>query len=354
MSAAPNSRQLPVGVSVVIPVYRGAETLPTLVSELLASKESHPSPHGRDFRIEEVLLVWDHGPDDSERVIRELSESHSGWLRPVWLSRNFGQHAATVAGIGATGGEWVVTLDEDGQHNPAVIGEMLDAAYAERARLVYAAPANTPPHGALRNTASWFAKRVILPMLTSSDTPAFHSYRLIAGDVARAVAAYAGPNVYLDIALGWITTEVSTIKVQMRTEGREATNYKFRSLLSHFWKLVLSSGNRPLRAVSVFGGVCASMGLLYALWLVLSYLFGGSSALISGWTSVIVCVLVLGGVILGSLGIIAEYLGLAATMSMGRPAFVVLDDPVRRFGSNPSVIGSLPEDDGLLPRSPGA
>ncbi|NKX93593.1 glycosyltransferase [Sanguibacter hominis ATCC BAA-789] len=319
----------PVSVSVVIPVYRGAATLPPLIAELEGLRSAQVTPAGREFVIHEVLLVWDHGPDDSDRVIRALA-AEKPWVRPVWLSRNFGQHAATIAGMGASGGDWIVTMDEDGQHDPAAIALLIDAAYAERANLVYAAPGNSPPHGALRNAASWIAKRLVLPLLTSRDTPAFHSYRLIAGDVGRAVSAYAGPNVYLDIALGWVTTDVATISVNMRSEGREAANYRLRSLVSHFWRLVLSSGNRPLRLVSAFGSLCAVGGLLFAAWLVVARITGAPD--VAGWTSVIVCVLVIGGVTLGSLGIIAEYLGLAASMSMGRPNYVTLEDPAKRFG----------------------
>lgn len=322
------TRAQDASISVVIPVYRGEATIRTVVEELAALRETTLSPQGRPFHVEEVLLVWDHGPDRSDEAIRGLA-AELAWVRPVWLSRNFGQHAATVAGMGASGGEWIVTMDEDGQHDPSAIGTMLDAAHAERAQLVYAAPANKPPHGALRNAASWVAKHAILPLLTSRDTPAFHSFRLVAGDVGRAVSAYAGPDVYLDIALGWVTTDVTTIKVDMRTEGREAASYRFRALISHFWRLVLSSGNRPLRLVSFFGVLCAAAGLAYAAWLVIAHFTHGPD--VEGWTSVVVIVLVIGGVILGSLGIIAEYVGLAASMSMGRPSYVVLQDPARRF-----------------------
>ncbi|MBO1805544.1 glycosyltransferase [Leucobacter ruminantium] len=349
VNAAPGTTSQRVTVSVVIPVYRGEATIEQLVSELAAYRDGKITPAGRPFTLSEVRLVWDHGPDASDRVIRQLETQYPEWVRPVWLSRNFGQHAATVAGIGASGGNWVVTMDEDGQHDPAAIARMIDAAYAERASLVYGAPANKPPHGALRNAASWFAKRVVLPLLTSRDTPAFHSYRLIAGDAARAMAAYAGPDVYLDIALGWITTAVATIDVDMRREGREANNYRIRALLSHFWRLVLSSGNKPLRVVSIFGGLCAVAGLLFALWIVVSYLLGHDPGLVAGWASALVCTLVIGGVTLGSLGIIAEYLGLAATMSMGRPSFVVLEDPALRFGV-PKDVGAdhdSPKNSGL-------
>ncbi len=334
MSASPDDQAVPpssLRISVVVPVYRGAQTIAALVGELADFTEPTTSPSGLLYQVDEVILVWDHGPDRSDEVIRELAAKHP-WVRPVWLSRNYGQHAATIAGMAASGGDWVVTMDEDGQHDPEAIGTLLDAGYQERVRLVYAAPSHPPPHGWLRNLASQFAKTVVLRLLTGGDVETFHSYRLLSGDVARAVAAYAGPGVYLDVALSWVVTDVTTVPVEMRAEGRPATSYRFRALLSHFWRLVLSSGNRPLRMVSGFGAICATLGLLYAIWIVAARLSGTTE--VAGWTSMTVTLLIIGGVILVALGVIAEYVGLAATMSMGKPNYVVLDDQAARFGGS--------------------
>lgn len=322
-----------VEVSVVVPVYRGALTIPGLVEELAGHLSPRPTPDGLRYRVAEVVLVWDHGPDDSDAVLRRL-DAEFDWVRVVWLSRNFGQHPATVAGMAASGSRWVVTMDEDGQHDPAEIPRMIDAAHRDRAQLVYGAPSNAPGHGRLRNAASRFTKNVALPALSGRSFTAFHSYRLIAGDAARAVAAYAGPGVYLDIALGWVISDVTTIPVVSRVEGRAAQNYNIRALLSHFWRLVISSGNRPLRVVSFLGVLCAVGGLLYAVGLVIARLAGATE--VEGWTSTIVALLVIGGLILISLGVIAEYVGLAASMSMGKPGFVVLGDPERTFAKTGS------------------
>jgi glycosyltransferase involved in cell wall biosynthesis len=314
-------------ISVVIPVYRGAQTLPGLVEELSGLREV-VTPAGRTAQIAEVILVWDNGPDDSDVVIRELAAQHD-WVHPVWLSRNFGQHAATIAGMASSGSDWIVTMDEDGQHDPALIGSLLDSAYEARAHVVYARPSNPPPHGTVRNAASRFAKGVVARALTGGSVADFHSFRLVAGDVGRSVAAYAGPGVYLDVALSWVTTRVTWTSVPMRSEGRPESAYTWRSLVSHMWRLVLSSGNRPLRLVSGFGAFCAAVGVLYAAYLVVARLLGDTQ--VQGWTSAVVSELVLGGIILISLGVIAEYVGLAATMSMGKPGYVILDDPDRRF-----------------------
>lgn len=313
-----------IEVSIVIPVYRGAATLGDLMAEVDALTVPLSTPAGRQFRVSEAILVWDHGPDDSDVVMAALAEQYS-WVRPVWLSRNFGQHPATVAGISSSRGDWVVTMDEDGQHDPLDIGLLLDAAMRDEASLVYAAPTNKPPHSRFRNAASALTKGVVLRALSGRSAVPFHSFRLIRGEHARAVAAYCGPGVYLDVALSWVIGDVTDCPVRMRDEGRASTSYNPRRLASHFWRLVVSSGNRPLRLVSAIGVGTSAVGLLYALVLVVRRLMG--LTVVDGWTSAIVVTLIIGGMILLSLGVIAEYLGMAANMSMGKPLYVTTSAP---------------------------
>ena len=82
------------------------------------------------------MLVWDRGPGGSDDTIRELA-AHYPWVKPVWLSRNFGQHAATNSGMTSSGGDSIFTINEDGHHASAAISGMRDRAYAEREQLVY-------------------------------------------------------------------------------------------------------------------------------------------------------------------------------------------------------------------------
>lgn len=311
-------------VSVVIPVYQGARTLGDLMTQIAPLTEPTATADGHRFRVIEVLLVHDHGPDDSARVMRELAVEHE-WIRPVWLSRNYGQHPATLAGMASTHGEWIVTLDEDGQHDPSAIGSFIDVAVRDRAAIVYAKPLNPPPHGAFRNLLSKGAKWVFSTFLTGGAAGTFQSYRLILGEVGRSVAAYAGSGVYLDVALGWVAGEPSACPVTLRTEGDRPSGYNLRRLLSHFWRLVLSSGTRGLRIVSALGVLFATLGVLYAAYIALLAVMGQDTP--EGWTSLVVVILLTTGAILFSLGVIAEYIGVAVNMAMGKPPYLIVGDP---------------------------
>ena len=338
MSAEPLAQDSTHLISVVIPVYSGRATLPAVVAELATYTSEFRTEDGHLARVSELFLVHDHGPDGSDQTIRELVREFE-FVRPVWLSRNFGQHAATLAGMSSSGGDWVVTMDEDGQHDPAYLGALLDRAMAEQAAVVYARPTNKPPHGPLRNAASKGAKRLVEQLTGNRNANLYHSYRLVLGDVARGLAAYAGAGVYLDVALGWVAGGVTTCPMPMREEGDRPSGYRLRSLMSHFWRLVLTSGTRLLRVVSLIGAGFAALGVVAAVVLVLSRLFGG--ILVPGWTSVMVSVIVGTGAVLFSLGIVAEYLGVAVNMAMGKPLYLITTDRLRGpLGRTPQSAGS--------------
>ena len=322
------SREKSLTVSVVIPVYSGADTLPQLLGELAALTNTQTTPGGREFAITEVLLVWDRGPGRSDEIIRQLKVQYP-FVKPIWLSRNFGQHAATLAGMTSASGDWIVTMDEDGQQDPAFIGPMVDLAYEEHAQLIYADPTNDAPHGALRNAASKTAKWLFVKLLAGRSFAEFNSYRLILGEVGRSVAAYTGSGVYLDVALSWVVADVAKAPVISRAEGRPASNYSLKKLVSHFGRLVVSSGTRPLLFVSILGAVFVVIGALLTLWIIGSLIF--SNVPVSGWPSTMVAILIVGGATLLSLGIIAQYVGAATNMSLGKPLYVVVSDPLDTF-----------------------
>lgn len=315
-------------LSVVIPVFRGEETLDALMQELEPLTKEQQTPQGKLFRVSEVLLVWDRGPGRSDKTIRALAQRYP-WVRPVWLSRNFGQHAATIAGMTSSGGAWIVTMDEDGQHDPAFIPQLLDAAYSAGAQLVYGTPTNAPPHSAFRNAGSKFAKKLFAGSLADGDFAEFNSYRLVLGEIGRSVAAYTGAGVYLDVAFSWVVADVTTCPVVSRSEGRQAANYSYRRLFAHFGRLLVSSGTRPLMFVSWLGVLFVLVGAAASLWVLYRRIVG--ELVIAGWASTFIALTLIGGAMLLSLGIIAQYIGAATNMSLGKPLYVIVRDPADTF-----------------------
>jgi hypothetical protein len=227
--------------------------------------------------------------------------------------------------MASSNGDWIVTLDEDGQHDPADISLFLDRALELNAQLVYANPTNEAPHGFVRNSLSKAAKWVFATFLAGGAVQTFQSYRLIVGELGRSVAAYAGSGVYLDVALGWVVDRIAHVDVEMRDEGDRQSGYTMRRLLSHFWRLVLSSGTRGLRTVSWLGVLFGMLGVGVAVYLLIANSLNADTP--QGWTSTMVAVLLSTGAILFALGVIAEYVGVAVSMAMGKPPYLIVSDP---------------------------
>lgn len=319
-------------VSVVVPVYQGQDVLDALIDELGELVTSTGSEDS--WRLDEVVFVWDGAIDDSDLVLRRLEEEHH-WVRVVWLSRNYGQHAATIAGIASTSSDWVVTLDEDGLHDPASIDDLFGMAMTSGAGLVYGVPATGVPHGWHRNVTSRLAKLFIRAASGLEHASTITSFRLLDGPASRSLVAYAGHDVYLDVALSWALGDVASTPVAYRTERRPAASgYHFRSLLSHFRRLVVTSGTKPLRFISAVGITMTVVAFIALGVVLLISFFGGEEP--RGWTSAMATSLLLGGLILVALGVISEYLSVAISMASGRPLYMLRYTPPRRPGARPA------------------
>ncbi len=313
-------------VSLVIPVYRGARTLPTLMAEIEPLTVERRTPEGLRFVICEVLLVHDCGPDESDRTIEAQAETFA-FVRPVWLSRNYGQHAATLAGMASAVGDWVATIDEDGQQDPVDIATLLDHGVRGRLQLVYARPVNPPPHGAMRNAFSRTAKAITSRVLANDQIGRFNSFRLVDGEIARTLAAYCGNGVYLDVGLFWITGRIGHAPIRLRNEMDRPSGYSYFRLLGHFWNLVLTTGTRPLRLITLLG--MSSMALAVAIGLYAMYGHFTGRIPVQGWASLLIVVAFFSGSILMALGVIAEYLAVTMGIVMGKPLYVVSTRPTR-------------------------
>jgi undecaprenyl-phosphate 4-deoxy-4-formamido-L-arabinose transferase len=258
--------------------------------------------------------------------MKAIAERHP-FVTPLWLSRNYGQHPATLAGMASSTGEWVVTLDEDGQHDPTDIGAMIDLAEESGSQLIYARPTNPAPKSWWRNLGSFSVKALGRLLAGSREIEYFSSFRLMRGEIARSLAAYCGQGVYLDVALSWVVDKRSFQPVTFRVERGRESGYSLVRLVSHFWRFILTVGTRPLRIIAVLGTVSIFAALAisaYAVWGKFAH-----EVPIQGWTSLMIVVCFFSGLILFSLGVIAEYLAMTLTMAMGRPLYLIVSGPTR-------------------------
>ena len=313
-------------ISVVIPVYSGEHTLPHLMEEIAPLTMAQTTPDGNQFVIGEVLLVHDCGKNSSDKTIELLSAEYS-FVRPVWLTKNFGQHAATLAGMASAIGDWIVTIDEDGQQDISDFGRMLDIALRSSFQVVYAKPINAPSHGWLRNWSSRTAKRIAGKLLGNRVVSYFNSFRLIDGEIARILAAYCGNGIYLDVALLWIAERIGQCPVKLKAEMDRPSGYSYLKLFFHFYRLILATGTRPLKLITIMGLLSVVVAIGISSYAIYEKIHGNVP--IQGWTSLVIIIAFFSGCILISLGVLSEYLALTLSITMGKPLYVVSSKPTR-------------------------
>ncbi len=312
-------------VSTVTPVYRGASTVVELAEQLLAVKEQW-NRDGFPLELIEAIFVDDGSIDGSSEVLEKLAETYS-WIRVVTLSRNFGQHPATVAGILHSCGDWVITLDEDLQHEPRFVLDLLRQAAEQRLDVVYAKPRDKVHHSAFRDL-SYVFKRLLALVTDNPHVRIFNSFRAIRGSVAHAAAAVVLQDTYFDVALSWFTDRMGVVPLSLKDKRyieEGSSGYDFWKLLQHARRLLVSSQTKLLRLGSLVGIASLALSGFLALFILVGKLIDPSSIVVKGWLSTFLTVVFFGGVSSFLLGVLLEYLSTILLRSHGRPPFFVVD-----------------------------
>ena len=297
-------------ISVVIPVYKSANTLPDLYRRIVATLDAN----NIDF---EIIFVEDCGGDDSWKIIEEMALTDTR-IKGLQLSRNFGQHAATICGFTQSRGEWVVTMDDDLEQIPEHLPTLLDKA-DEGYDLVYGIYAERN-HKAWRNVSSSIARWLFNKAIPSLNYT-YTSYRVIRGDIARALSQFDSPFPFVDGYLSWLTGSCASVVVPHGIRHSGMSNYTVKKLVTHTINIFVTFSDLPLRMASWFGIGSFLFGIVWLLALLIMYMLGGIT--VSGFTSIMVAILIFGGIQLLVLGVFGEYLGRMNFKSSKKPLYLI-------------------------------
>jgi len=297
-------------ISVVVPVYNGSDTLPTLVDEL-----GKVLPGVADEF--ELVLVNDGSPDHSWQVISTLAQSYP-WVRGIDLMRNYGQHNATLCGVREARYEVIVIMDDDLQNPPCEIPKLLEKL-AEGHDVVYGV-ARRRQQAWWKTLASVVVKRAIayvMGLRTVRDIGAFKAFR---ADLRKAFEDFRSPDVLLDVLLSWGTSRFASVPVDEapRTVGK--SNYNLFKLIKVSLLVLTSYTTIPLRFASIVGFLFTLFGMGVLVYVLTIYFTAGS---IPGFPFLASTVIIFSGVQLFALGIIGEYLARVFERTGGKHTYVI-------------------------------
>jgi glycosyltransferase involved in cell wall biosynthesis len=297
-------------VSIVVPVYGGAAALTELQERVAAAMTKANMSY-------ELILVDDRGQQESWPIIVELSRRHDTVVG-VRLSRNFGQHAATICGIEKARGRWIVTMDDDLEHAPESIAELL-AQGDDHHPLVYGVfPRRT--HARYRNLSSELMRRTLKRAFPDLNED-YSSFRAIHYALAKRLPSFQLSKPYVDGMLSWLTSSVRTIEIAHGERRHGESTYTLRKLISHAVNIFVTFSHLPLRIASYAGATLALASFAYMLFVVFNYLTG--SVTNPGYTSLMSVILFACGIQLLILGVLGEYVGRLMGATYRKPVYLV-------------------------------
>ncbi len=299
-------------ISFVIPCYRSAKTIRNVVEEVSAAMEGL-----KQYRYE-IILVNDGSPDETFEVIRSICEKRKE-ICGVNLAKNFGQHAALMAGFRRVHGDIVVCLDDDGQTPADEVGKLLgkieegyDAVYARYEH---------KQHSLFRNFGSKVNEWMTRIMLGKPKELYISSYFAVKRFVVDEMARYENPYPYVIGLLLRTTNKVANVDVKHREREVGVSGYTLGKLLALWFNGFTAFSIKPLRIATALGAFVAGAGFLYGIYTVIKKFVNPD--VVIGFSSLMSAIVFIGGMIMLMLGIIGEYIGRIYISLNNSPQYVV-------------------------------
>jgi glycosyltransferase involved in cell wall biosynthesis len=284
-------------ISIVVPVYNGEHT----VLELHKRIDGYFKSNGNDF---EVIYVYDCGVDRSWEKLLEIKNSSPANVLLIKLSRNFGQHNALICGFEYCSGDFIVTLDEDLQHDPYDIDLLITKQIQGDYDVVYGYSSDIK-FGLFRRLTSACLKKLV-----SIGIPEIHNdysaFRLIKRSIGKSMVEMRNSYTFLDGYISWITNSVESCEVSHNFRFAGKSSYTLSKLIQHSINIFVTFSNLPVRILSRISIFLFIIVLFYAFYIIFRKIYFDD--LLLGFPTIIIGLGFGVSLIMMSLAIIGEYI----------------------------------------------
>jgi dolichol-phosphate mannosyltransferase len=298
-------------ISVVIPVYKAESCLDELYRRLLQALETI-SPNF------EIVLVEDCGGDSSWQVIERLA-AQDGRVKGIQFSRNFGQHYGITAGLDYCDGDWVVVMDCDLQDRPEEIPRLY--AKAQEGFDIVLARRGQRQDTLLKRFTSWLFYKLFSYLADIEYDGETGNFRIMSRKVVESFRKMREQLRFFGGLVQWMGFPTASIEVQHAERHQGQSSYTFAKLWKLATETIIAYSDKPLRLAVRFGFIMAFLAFCYGVYTLVLVTF--YSVPIMGWSSLIVSLYFIGGIIISILGILGIYLGKAFDESKKRPLYLI-------------------------------
>lgn len=316
-------------VSFIIPCYRSECTLPHVVAEII-KKMQEMTQYEYD-----IFLVNDCSPDNTLAVIRKLCGENER-VKGISFSRNFGQHAALMAGLRHADGDYVVCLDDDGQ-TPADEVDRLLEKLEEGYDAVYAQYEHKQ-HSVFRNIGSKVNELMTRMMLNKPADLYISSYFAVRRFVVEDMVRYENSYPYVIGLVLRATKNITNVVVRHREREEGTSGYTLKKLFGLWFNGFTAFSVKPLRIATAIGSCSAALGFLYGIYTIIKRLINPDVPM--GFSSLMSALVFFGGMIMVMLGLVGEYVGRIYISLNNSPQYVIrekmnVEIPVERVEEKP-------------------
>lgn len=302
-----------MSLSIIIPAYNESSNIKVIINELLnvLSRTNFSNKY-------EIIVVDDHSTDNTYHIVESFNDIRTKCIR---LSRRGGSHIALRAGISNAKGDAVLCISADGQDDPNILEEMLKK-WEDGTHIVWALRKKRKESLLINRSALIFYKT--LELLTNTEKSEIDLSRadfyLLDKKVVDAINHCPERNTSLFGLINWLgfKTDYVEFERRKRKSGKSKWNFRTRFRLAKDW--IVAFSGLPLKLMSILGALVALIGFLYAIFIVIHAIIGNP---IQGWASIMIVILILGGLQMIMFGILGEYLWRNIDESRRRPLYFI-------------------------------
>jgi dolichol-phosphate mannosyltransferase len=298
-------------ISVVVPVYYGAPTIEELTQRVSAVVKKLGC-------TVEFVLVNDASPDNSWELIEKLNEKNAS-IRGINFSRNFGQHYAISAGLAHATGDWVVVMDGDLQDVPEEIEKLYRKA--QEGFDVVLARRTARKDSFFKRFFSRSFYRVLSYLSGVKYDPRVANFGIYRRAVIDTINALPEKNRYFPSMIKWVGYKQTGIEVKHSERAEGTSSYNFKKLLNLSLDIVLSYSDKPLRLAIKLGLLITCISLIFSVVIIYRWFTGEIEVL--GYTSLILSIWMLSGIIIFVLGVVGLYIGKIFENVKDRPTYII-------------------------------
>ncbi|MCR5657640.1 MAG: glycosyltransferase family 2 protein [Butyrivibrio sp.] len=303
-------------VSFVIPCYRSEKTIEDVILEIEGAMDMLPL-YGY-----EIILVNDCSPDNTWDKICELAKSHDE-IRGFSLARNFGQHAALMAGLNKSKGDIIVCLDDDGQTPADEVGKLLYQIEAG-ADVVYARYSHKK-HNLFRNFGTAMNEWMAHVMLGKPKDLFVSSYFAARRYVVDEMIKYKSSYPYVIGLVLRTTRKIVNVDVTHRSRTVGSSGYTFSKLMGLWINGFTAFSIKPLRIGTLVGGIFAGLGFIYGVYTIIKKLMYPTLP-ITGFSALMTAIVFMNGMLMIMVGLAGEYIGRIYISQNNNPQYVIRDE----------------------------